>query len=86
MSQSESTMKTQNSPTKRFHLSHVVNHVLKFFSATNHVKQDEQQRRKNRKTIRRLYFLLFDSFRSISVMKLPSISITTPDGQTTLVE
>lgn len=51
MSQSESTMKTQNSTTKRFHLSHVVNHVLKFFSSTNHVKQDEQQRRKNRKIL-----------------------------------
>jgi hypothetical protein len=43
MRQSESPMKTPPSTTKRFHLNVLVNQVMKFFTSSNHSRQENSK-------------------------------------------
>lgn len=77
-------MKSPPPTTKRFHINMIISQVYKFFVSSNHV-EPEKQKPKNC-----MYLLFFNTISYLSlkylVFILPSISVTSPDGETTLVE
>ena len=87
MSQSESTMKTPASTTKRFHLNVLVNHVLKYFPTSKHNQKEIPKPRActNEFILISIIIIFLFSFLYL-VFTLPSISVTSPEGETTPVE
>ncbi len=87
MRQSESPMKTTPSTTKRFHLNVLVNQVMKFFASSNH-SREENSKPKNGIHLLIIHILYIISFSFLQYLAyvLPSISVTSPEGQTTAVE
>jgi len=82
MPQSESTLKTSAPTTKRSHISTIVNQVIKIFVPSKHT----QEASPNPKNCMYFLILYFHYYFQYLVFVLPSISVTTPEGQTIAVD
>jgi hypothetical protein len=83
-------MKTPTSTKKRFQFNAIVNQVLKLFAPSNQT-QTQAEPQKTQKTPHHCMYSFCYSYKYCFYLKclvfdLPSISVTSPEGQTTAVE